>query len=337
MDAMVLKAAGDLGFEQVDRPEPGPGQVLVRVANSAVCGTDLKIFTGAIPVRYPRIMGHEMTGDVVEGYDAAGLSRNDRVIVDPVLYCGSCFNCREGETNLCPNGALLGRDANGGFAEYVVAPRSHVFRLPDTIDGKTAPAIQVLTTCLHAQRRANVFPGQSVVVAGLGVTGQLHVQLAKARGAYPVIGISRSAWKRDLAEQLGADITLPSGEDSVRRVVDATHGRGADVVIESTGVVQSIAAAITMSRLGGTLVLFGLTTATEGALPFYQLYFKELTLVNTRAAKSEDYPDSIDLVARGVVKLSPLVTHVVPFSDLSQAIDMLKTDVDGRMKIILQN
>ncbi len=337
MKAMVLSAARDLAAAEVETPRPGPGQVLVRVTNSGICGTDLKIFTGAIPVGYPLIMGHEMSGEVVEGHDGDRLTRGDHVVVDPVLYCGGCFNCRAGQTNLCPNGALLGRDANGGFAEYVVAPRTHVFRLPETIDPRTAPAIQVLTTCVHAQRRAPIFPAQSVVVVGLGVTGQLHAQLARARGAYPVIGITRSAWKRKLAEELGADITLPAGDDAIRRVVEATGGRGPDVVIETTGIVRSIADSMTMARLGGTLLLFGITTATEGALPFYQLYFKELNVVNARAAKGEDFPDSIDLVARGVIKLLPLVTQVMPVSELGPAIDLLKTDVDGRMKIILEH
>ncbi len=337
MKAMVLRAARDVSAAEVERPRPGPDQVLVRVTNSGVCGTDLKIFTGAIAVSFPLIMGHEMSGEVVEGYDGDRLKRGDRVIVDPVLFCGACFNCRAGQTNLCSNGALLGRDANGGFAEYVVAPRTHVFRLPETIDPRAAPAIQVLTTCVHAQRRAKIFPAQSVVVVGLGVTGQLHAQLARARGAYPVIGITRSAWKRKLAEKLGADITLPAGSDAIRQVVEATGGRGPDVIIETTGIVRSIADSITMARLGGTLLLFGITTATEGALPFYQLYFKELNVVNARAARGEDFPDSIDLVARGVVKLLPLVTQVMPVSELGPAIDMLKTDVDGRMKIILEH
>lgn len=337
MKAMVLKAAGELVLDEVGLPKPRPDQVLVRVQNSGICGTDLKIYNGAIPVRHPLIMGHEMSGEVVEGSGDERIGPGQRVVVDPVVYCGVCFNCRAGQTNLCPNGVLLGRDANGGFAEYLVAPRSHVFPLPDAVDSRTAPAIQVLTTCLHAQRRAAILPEQAVLVSGLGVTGQLHVQLAKARGAYPVIGVTRSAWKRELAEQLGADITLPAGGDTIQSVIEATHGRGPDVVIETTGVMRSIADSITMIRPGGTLLLFGITTAGEGALPFYQLYFKELAVVNARAAKSEDFPDSIGLVARGVVKLSPLVTHVMPVGELPAAIDMLKTDVDGRMKIILEN
>lgn len=336
MNAVVLRAAHDLALADVDSPRPGRGEILVRVTHSGICGTDLKIFTGAIPVRYPLIMGHEMAGVVVEAADAADLAAGERVVIDPVLYCGACLNCRAGQTNLCRAGALLGRDANGGFADYLVVPRSHVYRLPDRIDDRVAPAIQVLTTCVHAQRRVDLQPGRPIVVFGLGVTGQLHVQLAKARGAHPVIGVTRSAWKRELAEQLGADLTIAADEHATERLRNATGG-GADVVIETSGMVPSIAASIATVRHGGAILLFGITTAKDGALPFYQLYYKELTLVNARAAKPEDFPAAIDLVARNVVKLLPLVTQVLPVSELGQAIDLLRTDVDGRMKIILEH
>ena len=336
MKAMVLKAPGELVLDEVARPNLGARQVLVRVSHSGICGTDLKIYNGAIPVEYPRIMGHEMIGEVVEGSGEA-FQPGDRVIVDPELFCGACFHCRIGQTHLCPNGMLLGRDANGGFAEYVAAPASHVFRLPDAIDSRTAPLIQVLTTCLHAQRLINIAAGESVVVQGLGVTGQLHVQLAKARGARPVIGITRSAEKRELAEKLGADFTFPAGEDAIQKVLKATEGRGADVIVESTGAMSSLADAITMARFGGRLLLFGIITATQGALPFYQLYFKELALINARVAKSEDYPASIDLVQRGIVRLEPLVSHVMAFGELKAAIGMLASESGQRMKIILEH
>ncbi len=333
---MVLRAPEKLRADEVDRPKPGPGQVLVRVTNAGICGTDLKIFKGAIPVHYPRIMGHEMIGELVEGGDDL-IHNGDRVIVDPAIYCGMCFNCRAGQTSLCPHGSLLGRDDEGGFADYLAAPRSHIYSLPDSIDNKTAPLIQVVTTCMHAHRLAGTFPGKAVVVVGLGVTGQVHIQLAKAWGAYPVIGITRSAWKRSLAEKLGADLTLPSGADAVKGVMDATGGEGADLVIESTGIMSALAGGISMARLGATLVMFGVTAATQATLPFYQMYYKELKIVNTRAAKSEDFPASIDLVARGVLKLGPLVTHVIPLQDLERAIGMLESDEDERMKIIMEN
>lgn len=337
MKAMVLTAPRELAQDEVARPRLDARHVLVRVTHSGICGTDFKIYSGAIPVNYPRIMGHEMIGEVVEGGDAGGFRPGDRVIVDPELYCGSCFHCRIGQTHLCPKGMLLGRDANGGFAEYVAAPVSHVFHLPDSIDSRTAPLIQVLTTCLHAQRQINIFPAESVVVLGLGVTGQLHVQLAKARGASPVIGITRSEKKRDLAQELGADLTIPGGDGAIEKVKEATDGRGADVIIETTGVVPSLAAAITMARFGGRLLLFGIITAKEGALPFYDLYFKELALINARVAKSEDYPSSIALVERGLIQLDPLVSNVMPLEELKPAIEMLGSDNAQRMKIILEH
>ena len=335
MKAMVLRAPGELALDEVSRPKAGAGQVLIRVTHTGICGTDLKIFSGAIPVKYPRIMGHEMIGEVVESNE--GFRPGDRVIVDPELFCGACFHCRIGQTHLCPNGMLLGRDANGGFAEYVTAPADHVFRLPDSIDSRTAPLIQVLTTCLHAQRLVNILAGESVVVLGLGVTGQLHAQLAKARGAGKVIGITRSAAKMDLAQKLGADLTLASGEGTIQKVLEATEGRGADLIIDTTGAIPSVADAIHMARFGGRLLLFGIITATQGALPFYQLYFKELALINARVAKPEDYPESIGLVQRGIVRLEPLVSHVMPFRELEAAIGMLNSDSRQHMKIILEH
>ena len=336
MKGMVLKAPGELALEEVPRPTAGPGQILIRVTHSGVCGTDLKIFHGAIPVQYPRIMGHEMIGEVVESGSGA-FRKGDRVIVDPQLFCGECFHCRIGETHLCPNGMLLGRDINGGFADYVTAPASHVFPLPDGVSSRTAPLIQVLTTCLHSQSLIKIVPGESAVVLGLGVTGQLHVQLAKARGASPVIGITRSAAKRELAQQLGADLTFPGGEEAIGKVREVTGGRGADVVIETTGMLPVVAEAIHMARSGGRILLFGILTATEGALPFYDLYFKELTLIGGRVAKSEDYPASIDLVQRGIVRLDPLISDVLPLRELQTAMKMLGSDSGPRMKIIMEH
>jgi len=334
---MVLRAPGDLVLDDVARPRHDAGTVLVRVTHSGICGTDFKIFSGAIPVRYPRIMGHEMIGEVVDAGDADAFRSGDRVIVDPELYCGACFHCRIGQTHLCPNGMLIGRDTNGGFAEYVTAPASHVFHLPDAIGSRIAPMIQVLTTCLHAQRQVNIFPAESVVVFGLGVTGQLHVQLAKARGASPVIGVTRSPEKRALAEKLGADLTIAGGEGAIDRVREATEGRGADVVIETTGVLPSVAAGVKMARPGGRLLLFGIITAQEGALPFYDLYFKEIALISARVAKSEDYPSSISLVQRGTVQLEPLVSDVMPLGELKAAIGMLASTSGRRMKIIMDH
>jgi 2-desacetyl-2-hydroxyethyl bacteriochlorophyllide A dehydrogenase len=312
------------------------GDVTVHITHSGICGTDYKIYNGSIPVKYPRVMGHEMVGEVVDP-GSTTLKPGERVIIDPELFCGTCFHCRIGQTHLCPNGMLIGRDTNGGFAEFVTVPPTQVFPLPAGVESRHAPLIQVLTTCLHAQRQINIFPSEYVVVLGLGVTGQLHVQLAKARGAY-VIGVTRSKDKRDLAERLGADITIAGDEHTIAKVREATEGRGPDVVIETTGVISQLSSAITMCRSGGRLLLFGIITAKEGALPFYDLYFKELALINARVAKGEDYPASIALVQRGTVKLDPLVSDIMPLGELKTAIGMLGSDGGAqRMKIIMDH
>jgi 2-desacetyl-2-hydroxyethyl bacteriochlorophyllide A dehydrogenase len=335
MKAMVLTAPGEVTSREVERPSSRDSQALVQVTHSGICGTDLKIFKGDIPVTHPLIMGHEMIGELVEGGN--GLAPGSRVIVDPSVYCGHCFHCRAGQTNLCPNGLLLGRDRDGGFADFLAAPPGNVFPLPAEIGDREAPMLQVLTTCLHAQRLAEIFPGEAVVVLGLGVTGQLHAQLAKARGADPVIGITRSPWKRELAQELGADLVLAPDETTETRVLEATDGRGADLVIETVGHLPVLSQAIELARIGGRLLTFGIYTARKADLPFYQLYFKELKVINGRAAKGEDFPASIDLVRRQAVRLEPLVSHTSPVMELAQALGLLAASGAQSMKIILEH
>ena len=335
MKAMVLRAPSDLVLDEVARPQPALGQVLVRVTHSGVCGTDYKIYNGSIKVPYPMIPGHEMAGEVVDGGMTA-FAAGQRVIIDPETYDGTCFYCQKGLTNLCPNGTLIGRDVNGGFAEFLMVPASQVFTLPENIDDRTAPMIQVLTTCLHAQRQVETFPGDTVAVLGLGVTGQLHVQLAKARGAR-VIGITRSAEKRAMAEQLGADVTIAGGDNVIAQVRELTDGRGADVTIETTGILKQLEHSVHMTRFGGKVLMFGIYTVKEGALPFYDLYFKEVSLISARVAKPEDYTACIALVERGQVKLEPLVSDVMPLGELKAAINLLASDSGQRMKIIMEH
>jgi 2-desacetyl-2-hydroxyethyl bacteriochlorophyllide A dehydrogenase len=338
MKAMVLKSPGKMSLEEVDAPRAGGGnQVLVQVTHTGVCGTDLEIFRGRIAVRHPLIMGHEIAGKVAEPGTDSGLRAGDRVVVDPMIFCGACFHCRIGQTNLCTNGALLGRDADGGFAEYVAVPARNVFRLPASIPNSVAPLIQVTTTCVHSQNLVPISAGESVAVLGLGVTGQIQAQLAKARGASPVIAISRGVFKRELAKQLGTDITLEAGEDAVDKVLRETEGRGADLVIESTGRIDLLADAIKMTRIGGRILLFGIYTAQEGRLPFYELYYKELSLFGARAARSEDFDSAMALVERGALQLAPLVTHVLPLAEIERAIEMNHTPMDRRLKVIVDH
>lgn len=338
MKAMVLEAPKRLARRDVPQPPAADDEVLVRVTHSGICGTDQSIYYGGIPVAYPLIMGHELVGEVAEGEGVGGIGKGARVIVDPIYYCGHCYQCRAGQTNLCANGGLLGRDRSGGFADIVAVPRGNIHRLPDRIGDREAPLIQVLTTCLHSHRLARIFPGEAVVVIGLGVTGQLHIQLAKARGASPVIGITRSEWKRRLAVELGADLTAPPGAAAAKTILAATDGRGADLVIECSSKVSVLAEAMDLARIGGRVLAYSTYTETEGTLPFYDWYYKELQIINARAARPRDYPSCIDMVSRGDVRLAPLISRDLPLPQLDDALGLLTgPEASRHLKIILDH
>ena len=337
MKAMLLGAPNKVGLEEVENPTADDGNSVVRITHSGVCGTDLKIFSGGIPANYPLIMGHEMIGEVTQAGDSTSPKVGSRVIVDPVLYCGECFHCNIGQTQLCPNGGLIGRDQDGGFAEYVAVPPKNVFAMPDKITNQEAPLIQVLTTVMHAQQMASVSINDTVVVLGLGVGGLLHVQLAKARGAKTIIGITRSKWKREVAESIGADITLEPNDLTKQLVLEATNGIGADLVIESAGKLSVLAQAMDLVRLGGRVLGYGIHTNTEGALPFYDMYFKEIQFINARAATDKDFSACLEMFESGKINLNPLISDILPLDQLGKAMEMVGTDAPQRMKIIMEH
>jgi len=209
--------------------------------------------------------------------------------------------------------------------------------MPDKITNQEAPLIQVLTTVMHAQQMASVSINDTVVVLGLGVGGLLHVQLAKARGAKTIIGITRSKWKREVAESIGADITLEPNDLTKQLVLEATNGIGADLVIESAGKLSVLAQAMDLVRLGGRVLGYGIHTNTEGALPFYDMYFKEIQFINARAATDKDFSACLEMFESGKINLNPLISDILPLDQLGKAMEMVGTDAPQRMKIIMEH
>jgi L-iditol 2-dehydrogenase len=334
MHTVVLEAPESLRIEERPEPTADKENVVVRIRAIGICGTDLSIFSGKVPVDYPLVLGHEMIGTLED--PVPGLGPGTRVVVDPNVFCRTCYQCLKGQENVCIRAELMGRDRDGAFTDLLAVPARNVYPIPDEINDQTAPLLQVLTTCLHAQRQTQLFPQDSVVVLGLGVSGLLHLQLAKARGAHPVIGVTRSASKRSLAARLGADLVIDPSDPALKeQVAEATQGHGPDLVIECVGKTQTLAQAIDLVRIGGRIIVFGTITEDAGELPFYQLYYKELSLMNPRAAKPEDFPASIGLVAAGTIELDPLITHTFPLESAEEAI--AATSESGSLKVILDH
>ena len=331
MRALVLTGVEQL--EVRDRPIPSTaGRTLVAVERAGLCGTDLKLHQGKPPVDYPRILGHEVVGRVVRPGTEGRLSEGTRVLVDPAVSCGHCHACYADRPNLCPHGGLIGREVDGGLAEYVAVDERRLLTLPPNLRLESAAMLQVLGVCVHAQRRVDVFPGQTAAVIGLGVGGLLHAQLLTLRGAR-VIGITRTADKRRLAEELGTPVTCPPDE-ALDRVRDLTEGRGVDLVVESVGQISTLAQAIELAGAGGRILQYGTVTSGEGRLPFYDLYYKELDLIGSRAAVIGDYARAIDLVATDRVRVEPLVSATYSLEDGPAAFEALRTRSD-LIKVLL--
>jgi 2-desacetyl-2-hydroxyethyl bacteriochlorophyllide A dehydrogenase len=305
MLSVRLTAPGRLRVGEAPEPDPA-GRALVRVRRVGICGTDLKLLDGVIPVAYPRVMGHEVVGEVLVPGPSATTAAGQRVLVDPSTWCGRCDPCRSDRTHLCARGGLLGRDVDGGFAALVAAPESRLVPVPAAVGDDAAVVLQGLGTCVHAMRSVSVLPGDVAAVVGLGVSGLLFVQLLRARGA-AVVGVTRSHRKRQLALDLGAAAVAAPG-DAADVLGAVSGGRGADVVVEAAGATAAFEQAVRLARAGGHLVAFGLAAAgpARGA---YDLYLKELTVHHPRAAQPGDYRRGVELAASSAVELGSLVTH----------------------------
>ncbi|PZS16070.1 MAG: hypothetical protein DLM57_11280 [Pseudonocardiales bacterium] len=330
MKAVVVEDVGRIVVRDVPEPSAG-GRALIRIERAGLCGTDLKIVSGAIPVDHPLVIGHEMIGRVVSEGPARSIPAGTRVLVDPGEECGRCSMCRADHGYLCSTGALRGRDVDGGFAELMAVDENRLHPVPDSVGLDEAAVLQVLATCVHAQTLVDVFPGQSAVVVGLGVAGLLHVQLLKARGVTDVVGVTRSAWKRELALRLGA-VAVATPEEAPGVVTEWTGSDGPDLVVEAAGQAATLRQSIELAGATGTVLVFGTVPGTA-ELPTYQWYFKELTIVNSRAARPRDYARAVQLAAGAQIQLSRLVTGRFPLADAAEAFDACRSG--DHLKVML--
>ena len=328
----AVRVVGPGSVEMADVAEPNPGSdILVRVRQVGICGTDTKIVAGKIPVEYPRILGHEMVGEVVSAPTGSPFGVGDRVLVDPGVACGWCVMCLKGRFNICLNGGLLGRDVDGVFTEYSVVPVNRLVAVPDMVGERASGLLQVLGTCVHAVKTLDTFPGQVAAVVGLGVAGQLVSQLLTLQGV-DVVGITRSEWKRDLAKDAGAMATAPPDEAEAV-LSEITDGLGPAIVVEAVGLESTLAQSISLAATGAEVVVFGTLTGAGEGLPYYQLYLKELTLHNPRAALIGDYADGVALAAAGALTLDPIVTHVLDLAEAPRAFDLVNDP--SAMKVLM--
>lgn len=329
MRAAVFHGSGrPLRIEDVARPCPGAGEVLVRVAACGLCHTDLHYLDHGVPTAKapPLILGHETSGTIEElGPGVTKWKEGDHVLLPAVLTCGTCPLCRTGRENICQDMRMFGNHVDGGFAEYVTAPAKDLIHLPrdvDLVDG--CVIADALSTPYHAiVNRAQVKAGESVVVVGCGGVGINLVQMAAAVGAN-VIAIDLKDDKLDAARRLGARETVnPAHVKDVGKEIRRLTGGGADVAVEAVGTPPTIETAFSTLRRGGRLCMVGYSDK-PATFPASKIMFLEYSIVGSLGCRPADYPRVVELVRQGKLQLAPIVTAREPLENIEAAADRLR-------------
>ncbi|MDM9621781.1 zinc-dependent alcohol dehydrogenase family protein [Rhizobium sp. S96] len=338
MKAVRLESTGQLRLRDIEKPSPGASDLLVKVEACGICGTDRHLFLGEFPSHPPVTLGHEFVGVVEEvGADVSGFRKGMRITGDPNIACGRCAECQRGRINLCTNLQAIGIHRDGGFAEYVIVPVKQAFELPADLPPLHGAFCEPLACCLHGVDLAEIKTGSSVIVLGGGVIGLLVVQLARLAGATSVVLVTRSAEKRQLAEELGATATAdPSSGDIIEQLI-ARNGilpGGADIVIECAGISETIEQAPALARRGGTVVILGvMPQGTKVAIEPFDLLFREIKLVNS-FLNPFTHRRAAELIATQTIKVEPLISRRIGFDEAVEAISNPATRGEIRALVV---
>lgn len=329
-----------LRIEEYPTPTIKPHEVLVKVAACGVCHTDLHYIDHGVPTfkKPPLILGHEASGTIVQaGNDVKNFKEGERVLLPAVLTCGTCDYCRTGRENICQTMMMFGNNIDGAYAEYVIAPAKDIFHLPPEIPLAEGCIIaDAISTPYHAvKNRAEVRPGDTVVVFGCGGVGINIVQMAAVAGGV-VIAVDISDRKLERAKQFGATSSInPTKVENLGKEIKKLTGGGADIAIEAIGKPQTIETAFGTLRKGGRLVVVGYSTEDIKLSAAKIMYF-EMEVRGSLGCRPVDYPRIIDLCRLGKIKVKELVTQKFPLEKINDALDLLRShDEDALRSIVL--
>jgi L-iditol 2-dehydrogenase len=327
----------DVRLEELPVPKIGAGELLIRTRASGICGSDLMEWYRI--KKAPLVLGHEIAGEVVEvGEGIREFQIGDRVFSSHHVPCGQCRYCLDGHSSVCELLRTTHFDP-GGFAEYIRVPRMNVelgtLRIPDTMSFDEGSFIEPLACVARAQRFARVKPGQTVLVIGSGISGLLHVQLARARGAARIVATDLSDYRLKAARQFGADATLDAAADVPGRLRELNDGRPADVVIVCTGAMPAIRQAVQSVDRGGTLLFFAPTAAgVDVPIPLFEFWRDEINIVTSYAGSGDDLKEAIELIHRNRVRVAEMVTHRLPLEQAGLGFQLTASGQDS-IKVIL--
>jgi L-iditol 2-dehydrogenase len=337
MKALIYDGPMQLHVEEIGRPMPGPGEVVVRVRAVGICGSDVHGFTGASKRRVPgMVMGHELAGEIVEVGEGVGVNlRGQRVAVNPTIGCGECPACRAGKTNLCTRRRTIGVNmgTRGAFAEVVIAPAENCIPLAEHVSYALGALAEPLAVGLHAAHLAGAAPGRRMLIIGGGTIGLCTLLCARQQGA-TVYLTEPIAERAQLAETLGAQLIDTSG-GGIGPGARAVEPEGMDVAIDAVGVDATLAGALEAVAYGGTVVWLGNAEPTV-QVPCNPVLAAERILRGSYGYTVDEYRDAVDLINRDRVDLGPLVNQSCSLDEAPGVFTALARGENRSIKVIVE-
>jgi L-iditol 2-dehydrogenase len=337
MRQVELFAPRDIRIREVPLPSLQPDELLVKVAQVGICGSDLHAFHGRHPfIELPVIPGHEFAGTVAGvGANAGEFTVGQRITVEPSLVCGECYNCVRGRYNICEKLQVIGCQTVGAMADYLTVPASKALLLPGEVDWDQAVMAEPLAVAVHAIRVAEIGSGTRVLVLGAGTIGLMVMQAAKALGAGSVMITDLRDQRLALATQLGADHAVNPTSTTLEDALESAFGQDrGDVIIECVGVAATARDAIRVARKGTRIVVAGVFEE-EVPVNLGLVQDHELEIVGTLMYAGDDFSTALNLLRRGDVSVGAMISHRFPLSRAAQAFAV----ADGRddaLKVVLQ-
>jgi threonine 3-dehydrogenase len=335
----VVKPIAAPGFVLADVPEPvpGDGELLLRVAAASVCGTDVHLYDwnpwAAARVHPPRVIGHELCGEVVGRGPGAEMREGARVAVESHIVCGHCNSCRRGDFHVCLNTRILGVDVDGGFTSLVVVPEANVFAITDDTTSEVAAALEPVGNAVHACSYGDL-AARTVAVFGCGPIGCAAVAVARAQGAGSVIAIDRNRYRLELAERMGATRVVMADENVERSVRDAAAGADIDCVLEMSGAPSAVVAATRLVRLGGWISLLGIGDEPTALDMSDDIVMKGISLHGVVGRRlPQTWEATMEYVRSGAIDVAALITHRRAMSDIEAVVELIKSGQCGKVSL----
>jgi D-arabinitol dehydrogenase (NADP+) len=339
MKALVYRAPEKFSIEEVPKPAPGPRDVLIRVRACGICKTDVHIHRGRFIARFPLTPGHEFAGEVEEvGREVGGFRRGDRVTADNTELCGSCYYCRRNQPLYCENFLSHGCNLPGGFAEYVLIKEEKVFRIPDHLSFEEAAFTEPTACVVHSLDVARPEPASEALIFGAGPAGLILAQALKYTGVGKLVVAAPNEFKLGLAKRLAADevVKVDRRDPSVgQKELLEICPKGYDIIFEATGDPSVVERAISLAKMGGKVVIFGVAPeeARISVSP-YEIYKREIKLIGT-FAQTHCFERALGLLSTGKVKVRELITHTFALEDYAKALNVVLTERNA-LKVMIK-